>query len=116
MIGSELGDALVGHPLVRKVNFTGSVPVGKHVMRVTSRNLASVTLEFGGNDVVLIMEDAELSEEASQKMYLGAFASSGQICMAIKCLFVHASRYDDVVDGFRAACDKAVVGDHHGPG
>ena len=109
--GQDIGDALVGHPLVRKVNFTGSVPVGKHVMRVASRNLASVTLELGGNDAALILEDAELSDEAFQKMYLGAFASSGQICMAIKRLFVHASRYDEVVDGFRAACDKAVVGD-----
>lgn len=107
----DTGDALVGHPLVRKVNFTGSVPVGKHVMRVASRNLAPVTLELGGNDAALILEDAELSDEVFQKMHLVAFASSGQICMAIKCLHVHASRCDEVVDGFRTVCDKAVVGD-----
>lgn len=106
-----IGDMLVGHPLVRTINFTGSVSVGQHIMRVASENLASVTLELGGNDAAIVLEDAELGPVAFQKMYLGAFASSGQICMAMKRLYVHASRYDEVVDGFRAACDRAVVGD-----
>ena len=105
------GDTLVGHPLVRTINFTGSVPVGQHIMRVASENLASVTLELGGNDAAIVLEDVELGPEAFQKMYLGAFASSGQICMAMKRLYVHASRYNEVVDGFRAACDRAIVGD-----
>jgi len=107
----EIGDALVGHRLVRTVNFTGSIPVGRHVMRVAAENLTPVTLELGGNDAAIVLEDAELGPEAFQKMYLGTFSSSGQICMALKRLYVHESRYDEVVDGFRAACDRAVVGD-----
>lgn len=108
---SEIGDTLTGHPLVRKVNFTGSVPVGKHVMKVASQNVTPVTLELGGNDAALVLDDAELSDAVFDKMYWGAFGSSGQICMALKRLYVHESRYDEVVDGFTAACDRAVVGD-----
>lgn len=107
----DIGDALVGHPLVRNVNFTGSISVGKHVMKIAANNLTPVTLELGGNDPALVLEDAELNAEAFQKMYMGTFASTGQICMALKRLYVHESRYDEVVDGLRAACDRAVVGD-----
>lgn len=107
----EIGDTLTGHPLVRMVNFTGSVAVGKHVMKVAADNLTPVTLELGGNDAALILEDAKLDEEAFTKMYWGAFASTGQICMALKRMYVHESRYDEVVDGFTAACERAVVGD-----
>jgi acyl-CoA reductase-like NAD-dependent aldehyde dehydrogenase len=108
---SRIGDALVGHPLVRKVNFTGSVAIGRHVMKVAAENITPVTLELGGNDAALILDDVELSDEVFQTMYWGAFGSSGQICMALKRLYVHESRYDEVVDGFTAACQRAVVGD-----
>lgn len=108
---SEIGDPLTTHPLVRYVNFTGSVDVGKHVMRMAADNLTPITLELGGNDAALILEDAELSPEAFTKMYLGAFMSSGQICMAIKRMYVHRSVYDDVVDGFTAICQQQVIGD-----
>lgn len=107
----EIGDTLTGHPLVRNVNFTGSVAVGRHVMKVAAENLTPVTLELGGNDAALVLEDATLNDEVFNKMYWGAFGSSGQICMAMKRLYVHESRYDEVVDGFTAACERAVVGD-----
>jgi len=107
----EIGDALVGHPLVRFVNFTGSVEVGKHVMQVAARNLTPVTLELGGNDAAIVCRDAELDAGAFMRMYMGAFMSSGQICMALKRLYVHRSRYDEVVEGLTAAADRAVVGD-----
>ncbi len=108
---SRIGDPLVGHPLVRKVNFTGSVGVGRHVMKVAADNITPVTLELGGNDAALILQDVTLDDEAFNKMYWGAFGSSGQICMALKRMYVHESRYDEVVDGFTAACERAVVGD-----
>ena len=107
----EIGDSLVSHPLVRKVNFTGSVAVGKHVMRTAAENLTAVTLELGGNDAGLFLEDAVLDEKAFQRMFLASFASSGQICMALKRLYVHESRYKEVVDGLTAICDQVVVGD-----
>ncbi len=107
----QIGDTLTSHPLVRMVNFTGSVAVGKHVMKMAAENLTPVTLELGGNDAALILEDAKLDDEAFDKMYWGSFGSSGQICMALKRMYVHESRYDEVVDGFTAACERAVVGD-----
>ncbi|MEO1248934.1 MAG: aldehyde dehydrogenase family protein [Pseudomonadota bacterium] len=113
---SRIGDPLVGHPLVSQVNFTGSIDVGRHVMKVAADNITPVTLELGGNDAALVLEDAELDQAAFQKMYWGAFASSGQICMALKRLYVHERRYDEVVDGVTAACEAAVVGDGLEPG
>jgi len=107
----EMGDALVGHPLVRTVNFTGSIPIGKHIMKVAANNLTPVILELGGNDAAIVLENAQLDEAAFAKMYFSVFATSGQICMAMKRLYVHANRYDEVIDGMKAMCNKAVVGD-----
>ena len=108
---AEIGDSLVGHPLVRFVNFTGSVRIGKHVMKVAADQLTPVTLELGGNDPAIVCADARLDEKAFMNMYLGTFMSSGQICMALKRLYVHRSRYDEVVEGLSAVCNRMVVGD-----
>ncbi|WP_048645853.1 aldehyde dehydrogenase family protein [Nitratireductor soli] len=107
----EIGDALVGHELVRRVNFTGSIEVGKHVMKTAAERLTPVTLELGGNDAAIVLPDATLDAAAFMRMYLGAFMSTGQICMALKRLYVHRSRYDEVVDGLSAACARQVIGD-----
>lgn len=108
---SRIGDTLTKHPLVRFINFTGSVSVGKHIMRMAADNLTPVTLELGGNDAALVLEDAELDQAAFLRMYLGTFMSSGQICMALKRLYVHHSRYDEVVEGLTAMCERMVIGD-----
>ena len=108
---TEIGDSLVGHPLVRFVNFTGSVRIGKHVMKVAADRLTPVTLELGGNDPAIVCADARLDEKAFMNMYLGTFMSSGQICMALKRLYVHRSRYDEVIDGLTTICNRMVVGD-----
>lgn len=108
---SEIGDPLVTHPLVRFVNFTGSVDIGRHVMRKAAENITPVTLELGGNDAAIVCQDAELDPGAFMRMYMGAFMSSGQICMALKRLYVHRSRYDEVVDGLTATCNRMIIGD-----
>ncbi len=108
---SEIGDPLVTHPLVRFVNFTGSVEVGRHVMKMAAGNITPVTLELGGNDAAIICKDATLDPGAFMRMYMGAFMSSGQICMAVKRLYVHRSRYDEVVAGLTQVCNRMVVGD-----
>ncbi|WP_444985631.1 aldehyde dehydrogenase family protein [Halomonas mongoliensis] len=107
----RIGDPLVGHPLVRKVNFTGSVEVGRHVMKIAAENITPVTLELGGNDAGIILDDAKLDPEAFRRLYLGAFMSSGQVCMALKRLYVHRSRYEEVVAGLTAECERQVIGD-----
>jgi acyl-CoA reductase-like NAD-dependent aldehyde dehydrogenase len=108
---SRIGDAIIGHPLVRYVNFTGSVDVGRHVMKVAAENITPVTLELGGNDAGLVLHDADLSGDAFQRLYRAAFMSTGQICYALKRLYVHRSRFDEVVEGLRSAVDAQVVGD-----
>ncbi len=107
----EMGDSLVGHPLVRTVNFTGSIRIGRHIMKVAANNLTPVILELGGNDAAIVLEDAELNQAVFEKMHFASFATSGQICMALKRLYVHASRYDEVIDGLSAVSDKAIIGD-----
>lgn len=108
---AEIGDSLVGHPLVRFVNFTGSVRIGKHVMKVAADQMTPMTLELGGNDAAIVCADARLDETAFMNMYLGTFMSSGQVCMALKRLYVHRSRYDEVIEGLEAVCNRMVVGD-----
>jgi len=108
---TEIGDAMLTHPLVKAINFTGSVRIGKHVMQMASRNLTPVTLELGGNDAGIVLEDAVLDDDAFMRMYLGTFMTSGQICMALKRLYVHKSRYDEVVDGLSRIVARQVVGD-----
>ncbi|MGP9788774.1 aldehyde dehydrogenase family protein [Roseinatronobacter sp. NSM] len=108
---SRIGDAIIGHPLVRYVNFTGSVDVGRHVMTVAARNITPVTLELGGNDAGLVLHDADLSGDAFHRLYRAAFMSTGQICFALKRLYVHRSRFAQVVDGLRAVVDAQVIGD-----
>jgi len=107
---AEIGDALVSHPLVSKINFTGGVETGKHVMRVAADTLKPVTLELGGNDAALVLEDAVLDEPAIQRMVLATFMTSGQVCMAIKRIYVHASRYQELLAQFMAVTDRYVVG------
>ncbi len=108
---TEIGDAMLTHPLVRTINFTGSVRIGKHVMQMAARNLTPVTLELGGNDAAIVLEDAVLDEAAFMRMFLGTFMTAGQICMALKRLYVHKSRYDEVVDGLSQIAARQVVGD-----
>jgi len=108
---AEIGDAMLTHPLAATINFTGSVEVGKHVMQKAAQRLTPVTLELGGNDAALVLQDADLNEAAFMRMYQGAFMTSGQICMAMKRLYVHRSRFDEVVDGLSAIASKQVVGD-----
>ncbi|MGI9390666.1 MAG: aldehyde dehydrogenase family protein [Boseongicola sp.] len=108
---TEIGDPLVKHPLVRFVNFTGSVDIGRHVMKMAAGNVTPVTLELGGNDAAIVCEDADLDPGAFMRMYMGAFMSSGQICMALKRLYVHRSRFEEVVSGLTEVCNRMVVGD-----
>ena len=108
---SRIGDAIIGHPLVRFVNFTGSVDVGRHVMKVAAENITPVTLELGGNDAGIVCHDADLTGDVFQRLYRASFMSTGQICYALKRLYVHKSRYDEVVAGLRTVVDAQVIGD-----
>ena len=109
--GKVIGDRLVTHPHVRQVNFTGSIRIGRHVMKMAAENITPVTLELGGNDAGILLDDAPLSPEFFQKLYISCFLTSGQICMALKRLYVPRALFDDVVDGLSEVMDRQVVGD-----
>ena len=109
--GTVIGDDLVTHPLVRQVNFTGSIRVGRHVMQKAAENITPVTLELGGNDPGILLDDAPLSPEFFKKLYVSCFLTTGQICMALKRLYVPRALFDDVVDGLGAVMDNQMVGD-----
>jgi acyl-CoA reductase-like NAD-dependent aldehyde dehydrogenase len=107
----EVGTELLKNPAIRKVDFTGSVASGKKVIEQAAKTLKSVTLELGGNDPGILLEDAEISEEAIKRMVAGTFMTSGQICMGLKRLYVHKSLYDELVEGMGDTLSRYVVGD-----
>jgi len=107
---AEVGPTLITDPRVRKVCFTGSVGGGKRIMAMASDNLTRVALELGGNDPAIILPDAVLSADAFQNLYHGTFDTTGQVCMAVKRLYVHRSRYEEVIEGLTALLTPTVLG------
>ena len=118
VIGADevVGPVVVGDPRVRHVCFTGSVGGGKRIMAMAAANLANVTLELGGNDPAIILPDAVLDEAAFAKMSGATFMTTGQVCMALKRLYVPRARYDEVIDGLRATLRDCKVGPGLDPG
>jgi len=94
--GATVGDALVGHPDVRRVAFTGSTEVGRHVVSVAGPQLKRVTLELGGSDPVIVCEDADV-DAAVKAVIIGRYWNAGQACLGCKRVFVHESAYDAFV-------------------
>ncbi len=94
--GSEIGDSLVGHPDVRRIAFTGSTPVGRHVMAVAGPQLKRVALELGGSDPVLIGADADV-DAAVKAVIIGRYWNAGQACLGCKRVYVHDSVFDTFV-------------------
>ena len=108
---TEIGDALTTHPDVGKIGFTGSIPSARHIMANAAQTIKGVTLELGGNDPAIILEDAEFDAPALSRMLNATFMMSGQVCMAIKRIYVPAKRSDEFLDKFGKAVDSIVVGD-----
>ncbi len=108
--GSAIGEALVTHPLVRKVSFTGSTVVGSRVMELAARDIKRVSLELGGKSPNVIFADADL-EQAASRSPMSVFANAGQDCCARSRVFVERKVFDEFVDRFVAATRAIVVGD-----
>jgi acyl-CoA reductase-like NAD-dependent aldehyde dehydrogenase len=106
---SEVGASLTAHPLVRKVSFTGSVAVGKEVMRSAAASVKNVSLELGGNDAAVVLEDVNILD-AVGALSLGAFTRAGQICFAVKRIYVPSRIYDDFWDAMCSTVDAYQVG------
>jgi acyl-CoA reductase-like NAD-dependent aldehyde dehydrogenase len=107
--GNELGAQLASHPDVRKISFTGSVATGKKVAMMGAEDLKRLTLELGGNDPAIVLDDVDPSAVA-EKLFWGAFSNSGQVCTAIKRLYVHEKVYEPIVSKLIERAKKTKVG------
>ena len=94
--GATIGDALVAHPDVRRVAFTGSTAVGRAVAQLAAPDLKRVTLELGGSDPVIVCADADV-DAAVKAVIIGRYWNAGQACLGCKRVFVHDSVYDGFV-------------------
>ena len=95
--GSEVGDALVTHPLVRRVAFTGSTAVGRHIMGLAAPQLKRMTMELGGSDPVIVCPDANI-KGAARGIAIGRFWNCGQMCLGGKRVFVLDEVYDALME------------------
>jgi acyl-CoA reductase-like NAD-dependent aldehyde dehydrogenase len=102
--------ALITSPDVAKVCFTGSVAGGKRIMQMASKSLTRVTLELGGNDAAVFLEDAILDDTHLDRLFAAIYDTTGQICMNAKRVYVHRSRMDELVAGLEARLDRVVLG------
>jgi aldehyde dehydrogenase (NAD+) len=104
---NDLGPLLTAHPDVAKVSFTGSTPTGRKIMESAASTLKRLTLELGGNDAAIVLDDADI-ERTAKGIAASAFGNAGQVCIAVKRVYVHDSVHD-------ALCDAIVriVADMH---
>ncbi len=107
-LGSSAGQALVDHPGVDKISFTGSTAVGQRILASAAGNLKRLSLELGGKSPVFIFADADL-ERATDAAARGIFANSGQVCAAGSRLFVHRAVADRVIEGIAARARRLRV-------
>jgi acyl-CoA reductase-like NAD-dependent aldehyde dehydrogenase len=107
--GDQLGAWISDHPIVRKISFTGSVATGKKIAIAAAPDLKRVTLELGGNDAAIVLKDVD-PKLVAEKIFWGAFANSGQVCSAIKRLYVEEAVYQPIVDEIAAVARRVKVG------
>lgn len=85
--GGEIGDALVSHPKVNKIAFTGQTETGKRIMQLAAKNVARVTLELGGSDPMIVCDDTDI-RRATAAAAIGRFFNAGQACLAVKRVYL----------------------------
>jgi acyl-CoA reductase-like NAD-dependent aldehyde dehydrogenase len=107
---NDLGSALTGHPDVAKVTFTGSTATGKKVMESAAGSLKRLTLELGGNDAAIVLDDVD-PKEVAPKLLASAMFNSGQGCITIKRLYVHDSQYGEICDELGRLAREIIVDD-----
>jgi acyl-CoA reductase-like NAD-dependent aldehyde dehydrogenase len=107
--GPETGEALVTHPEVRKIAFTGSTRTGERIMSLAARGTKRLTLELGGSDPLIVCEDADLARAASAAS-MGRFYNCGQACLAVKRVYVVEKVADELIESLVAKAKRLRVG------
>ncbi len=108
--GDDLGRELTEHPGVQKISFTGSVATGKKVVASTADSLKRYTLELGGNDPAIVLEDSD-PRAIAKKVFFGCFRNCGQVCMAIKRIYAHEAIYDELCEALAEEARSVRFGD-----
>jgi len=108
-----LGPLITAHPDIAKVSFTGSTPTGKAIMAAAAPTLKRLTLELGGNDAAIVLDDVD-PKQAAEGIFGAAFLNSGQVCIALKRLYVHDSIYDELCEEVAALARAANEKDSSG--
>jgi acyl-CoA reductase-like NAD-dependent aldehyde dehydrogenase len=107
--GDDLGRWMTEHPGIDKIGFTGSVEAGKQVMAAAAKTLKRVTLELGGNDAAIVLDDVD-PKAIAPKLFFASFVNSGQVCMAIKRIYAHERVYDALCGALAEEARTARVG------
>ena len=108
--GNELGGWITSHPDVKKISFTGSVPTGVKVAQSAATDLKRVTLELGGNDPAIILDDADPAKIAPQ-LFWSSFMNCGQICIAVKRIYAPESLFNPLVGAIAKLAQEVQVGE-----
>jgi succinate-semialdehyde dehydrogenase/glutarate-semialdehyde dehydrogenase len=106
----EISEYLIASPIIRKISFTGSVPVGKHLATLAAAQMKPCTMELGGHAPVLVFGDVE-PLAAAKAMAQGKFRNAGQVCISPTRFIVHETIYEPFVEAFTASAKAIVVGD-----
>ncbi|QQD17004.1 aldehyde dehydrogenase family protein [Spongiibacter nanhainus] len=107
--GDELGPMMTAHPGFAKISFTGSTATGKRIMEAAAKDLKRITLELGGNDACIVLPDVNV-DEVAQKLFMGAFFNTAQVCVATKRLYIHDSIYDELKEKLHGLAQVMKVG------
>jgi succinate-semialdehyde dehydrogenase/glutarate-semialdehyde dehydrogenase len=108
--GSEIGDALVSHPLIRRVAFTGETSTGRHIAEIAAPAFKRITLELGGSDPMIVCPDANL-QAAVKGAVIARFWNAGQSCLAAKRLYVFDEIYDELVAALKSELERYECGE-----
>ncbi|GLV23905.1 benzaldehyde dehydrogenase [Sphingobium sp. TomTYG45] len=108
--GGDVGEAIVRHPDIGMISFTGSTAVGRAIGRIAGEMLKKISLELGGNNALIILEDADLAKASSAGAF-GSFFHSGQVCIASGRHFVHRKVAEQYIEQLGARANNVVVGD-----
>jgi succinate-semialdehyde dehydrogenase/glutarate-semialdehyde dehydrogenase len=111
---AEISEYLIAHPVIRKVTFTGSTPVGKQLASLAGQHMKRVTMELGGHAPAIVFKDADI-KKATKLLAAAKYRNAGQVCVSPTRFLVHETLYDEFVDGFVQYSKGLKVGDGMDP-
>ena len=112
---SEISEYLIPHPIIAKMSFTGSVPVGKHLAALAGLHMKRATMELGGHSPAMVFDDADIGV-ATKLLVASKFRNAGQVCASPTRFLIQRGVYDQFLEGFLAGAAKVKVGDGLEPG